>query len=97
YWLTIVGETWEHCEPIVAMARSSRHHDRITIMNRYVTDVEADAYFAAADVVVLPYRSSSQSGVLHLAMEYGLPVVATRVGGLAEAAAAYDGADVVEA
>jgi glycosyltransferase involved in cell wall biosynthesis len=96
YWLTIVGETWEHCERIVAMARSSRHADRITIVNRYVSDEEADAFFAGADVVVLPYRRSSQSGVLHMAMGYGMPVVATNVGGLAEAATAYDRAEIVE-
>ena len=97
YRLTIVGETWENCESIVEMARSSRHRDRITIVNRYVSDAEADAHFRAADVVVLPYRSSSQSGVLHMAMGYGLPVVATNVGGLAEAAAQYGGAELVEA
>ncbi|MEO5744910.1 MAG: glycosyltransferase [Terracoccus sp.] len=96
YWLTIVGETWEHCEPIVEMARSSRHPERVTIVNRYVSDEEADGFFRGADVVVLPYRSASQSGVLHMAMGYGLPVVVTRVGGLAEDAVGYDGGVVVE-
>jgi glycosyltransferase involved in cell wall biosynthesis len=97
YRLTVVGETWEGCEPIVEMARSSRHHQRVTVVNRYVSDEEADAFFRRADVVVLPYRSSSQSGVLHMAMGYGLPVVVTNVGGLADAAASYPGAEVVEA
>jgi glycosyltransferase involved in cell wall biosynthesis len=96
YRLTIVGETWENCEPIVQMARESRHADRITIVNRYVSDEEADGYFLNTDLVVLPYRKSSQSGVLHLAMGYGLPVVATNVGGLAEAAADYEGGELVE-
>ena len=36
----------------------------------------------AADAIVLPYRHIDQSGVLFLAMKYGLPVVATRVGSL---------------
>ena len=35
--------------------------------------------------VVCPYRQASQSGVVHLAYTHGRPVVATRVGGLAEA------------
>jgi glycosyltransferase involved in cell wall biosynthesis len=41
-------------------------------------------YFAAADVVALPYVRIYQSGVLHLAYTFGRPVVATRVGGLTE-------------
>jgi glycosyltransferase involved in cell wall biosynthesis len=50
------------------------------------------AAFAHADVVVLPYRRSSSSGPLHVAMSWGLPVVVTRVGGLPEAAEGYEGA-----
>src|SRR5439155_4970240 len=37
---------------------------------------------SAADGVVLPYRSATQSGVAQLAFAYGAPVVATNVGGL---------------
>ena len=48
----------------------------------YVPNEEVGTYFAAADVVVLPYAEASQSGVVTVASEFGLPVVATRVGGL---------------
>jgi glycosyltransferase involved in cell wall biosynthesis len=41
--------------------------------------------FAAADLVALPYRVASQSGVAHLAYGFGRPVVAYPVGGLTEA------------
>ena len=41
-------------------------------------------YFRAADVLVMPYRHISQSGVLFLALSLGVPVVATRVGALPE-------------
>ena len=50
----------------------------------YVPFSEVTGYFAAADVLVLPYRHVSQSGVLFLALAHGLPVVATRVGALPE-------------
>ncbi len=50
----------------------------------YVPFSEVIRYFAAADVLVLPYRHVSQSGVLFLALAQGLPVVATRVGALPE-------------
>ncbi|WP_423821308.1 glycosyltransferase family 4 protein [Salinisphaera sp. SPP-AMP-43] len=48
-------------------------------------DAETTAqYFAAADLVVLPYRAIDQSGVLMLALTYGSAVAATDVGGLGE-------------
>ncbi len=89
YWLTIVGETWEGWELPFERIAASPYRDRISVVNRYVSDAEVDEFFGGADAVVLPYRQSSQSGVLHIAMAYGLPVVATRVGGLAEALAGY--------
>jgi glycosyltransferase involved in cell wall biosynthesis len=95
YWLTIVGETWEGWTLPADLIARSRYRDRITFINRYVSDAEAAALFAGADAVVLPYRRSSASGPLHLAMSYGLPVVVTRVGGLPEAVADYAGAVLV--
>lgn len=93
--LVIVGESWEGwTAPLEAIA-ASPHRDRITLVDRYVDDAEVTAHFAAADAVVLPYRRSSSSGPLHIAMSSGLPVVVTSVGGLVEAAADYAGASLV--
>jgi glycosyltransferase involved in cell wall biosynthesis len=50
----------------------------------YLGEAEISAAFAAADVAVLPYRHIDQSGVLLLALSLGVPVLTTRVGGLAE-------------
>jgi len=96
YWLTVVGETWEGWTKPAEAIRRSRHRERITFVNRYVTDEEVEAVFRGADLVVLPYRRSSQSGPLHLALGFGLPVVVTRVGGLVEAVEAYAGAVLVD-
>ena len=96
FWLTVVGETWEgHTLPADLIAASPRR-DRISFVNRYVQDHEVDAFFRGADVVVLPYHRSSMSGPLQVAMNYGLPLVVTRVGGLVEAVAGYGGAVLVE-
>ncbi|WP_128379376.1 glycosyltransferase [Streptomyces cavernae] len=92
YRLTIVGEPWEgYALPAEAVA-ASRYRDRITFVDRYVTDSEVAAYFAAADALVLPYRRCSSSGPLHIAMSHGLPVAVPAVGGLVEAATGYTGA-----
>jgi glycosyltransferase involved in cell wall biosynthesis len=50
----------------------------------YVPFADVPRYFAAADVLVLPYRHVSQSGVLYAALALGVPVVATRVGAFPE-------------
>jgi glycosyltransferase involved in cell wall biosynthesis len=91
FWLTVVGETWEGWTLPAEMIRSSRYRDRITFVNRYVHDRELDAHLRGADAVILPYRRSSLSGPLHVAMGYGLPIVISDVGGNAEAANGYEG------
>ncbi|WP_436527322.1 glycosyltransferase [Actinoplanes sp. HUAS TT8] len=91
YQLTVVGETWEGWTLPADLIAASPARDRITFVNRYVPDAEVNEYFAAADAVVLPYRRSSASGPLHIAMSHGLPVVVTSVGGLVEAAGPYPG------
>lgn len=95
YWLTIVGETWEGWTMPANLVEQSRYRDRITFVNRYVSDEEVTHIFAGADAVVMPYHRASTSGALHIAMSCGLPVVVTSVGGLIEAVADYDGAILV--
>lgn len=90
--LTIAGECWEGTQPMIDAIRTGPGRDRITIIDRYITDTEVDDLFRVADVVVLPYHRSSQSGPLHVAMGYGLPIVVTDVGGLTEAVSDYPGA-----
>lgn len=50
----------------------------------FVPDNEVADYYAAADVVALPYRRIYQSGVILLAMSYGKAVVASDLPGMSE-------------
>ncbi|GAA1893476.1 glycosyltransferase [Lapillicoccus jejuensis] len=93
--LTVVGETWEGWTRPTRMLAGGRHRDRVEVVNEYVTDEAAGAYFAAADAVVLPYRRGSASGPLQIAMSRGLHVVLYAVGGLVEAVRDYPGARLV--
>jgi glycosyltransferase involved in cell wall biosynthesis len=95
FWLTVVGETWEGYTKPIEMIEASRRRERITLVNRYVTDAELDGYMRGADAVVLPYTRSSLSGPLHVAMGYGVPIVMTDTGGNSEAAAGYGGITLV--
>ena len=90
--LTVVGETWENWTLPSELIASSRYSDRITFVNRYVSDAELAHFLADADGIALPYHRSSASGPLHTAMSLGLPVIVTTVGGLPEAASGYEGA-----
>ena len=58
----------------------------VRLVPRFVTDDELPAYFARADLVVLPYREIEQSGVLFTALAFGKPLLVSDVGGFAELA-----------
>ena len=61
------------------------HPDRFAVTDRRLSEAETSVLFREAWVVVLPYLEASQSAVAAIAMAYGVPVVATSVGGLPEA------------
>lgn len=54
----------------------------IMIYDGYTPDREVEKYFAACDMVVLPYESATQSGIVQIAYGFGKPVTVTNVGGL---------------
>lgn len=58
--------------------------DDIVVLTSYVPEDDVAGWFKAAAGVVLPYRRTEQSGVASLANAFGVPVLASRVGGLAE-------------
>jgi len=85
-WLLVVaGEPWEGLGPAL---RQHIHElgieDLVQLRLGWVPEAHVPLLLAAADLVVLPYRSGSQSAVAPLALAAGLPVLSTRVGGLAE-------------
>ncbi|HEV7528680.1 MAG TPA: glycosyltransferase family 4 protein [Solirubrobacteraceae bacterium] len=58
----------------------------VRLVPRFVADAELPAYFARADLVVLPYREIEQSGVLFTALAFGKALLVSDVGGFAELA-----------
>ena len=88
--LTIAGEVWENY-PIASHIDST-----IRFIPRYLTDEEVIEEFNRADVLVLPYLRASQSGAAHIAISYGLPIIATAVGGLKESLDKYKGTTFVK-
>lgn len=56
--------------------------NQIKIYGGYIPDKEVEKFFAASDLVVLPYISATQSGIVQIAYGFEKPVVVTNVGGL---------------
>ncbi len=80
--LVVAGQFFEDPAPYREMITRSGISDKVTLHEGYVPAERTGLYFAAADAVVLPYRSATQSGVVQLAGGYGLPVIVTPAGEL---------------
>ena len=82
--LLVVGEFYEGREECLGLIRSHDLSTSVRLVDRYVPNEEVALYFSAADLVVLPYISATQSGVVTIAYSFDRPVVTTTVGGLPE-------------
>lgn len=80
--LYVVGEFYEGKERYTDMLKNLGIERRVRIVDRYVANEEVEKYFAACDLVVLPYLSATQSAVVQIAYGFNKPVVVTSVGGL---------------
>lgn len=82
--LVVAGEFYDDADPYRRLAEQAGGAPAVRMMDHYLPDQEVEALFKAADVVVLPYRAATQSGVTHVAYALGVPVITTDVGGLSE-------------
>lgn len=80
--LWIVGEFGSDKEDYLQLIRELAIENRVQLRDSYTPDREVEQYFAAADLVVLPYTSATQSGIVQIAYGFTRPVVVTDVGGL---------------
>lgn len=83
--LRIVGKPYMDLEPLHQQARQMGVADRVTIEPRFVGDAEVGGIFAPGVVATFPYREIEASGVLSLAITFGRPILAARLGGFIEA------------
>lgn len=82
--LLVAGEFYADRAAYIERIERSGLADRVVLHDRFIPDDEVRFYFSAADFMVLPYRTATQSGVTQIAYRFGLPMVVTRVGGLPE-------------
>jgi len=82
--LMIVGEFYADEAGFRKMIEDRGVADQVLIHSGFVPDEQVNKYFSAADVVVLPYKSATQSGIVQLSYHFNKPCIVTDVGGLAE-------------
>ena len=86
YRLIVAGRTKggpdAYWEGIQRMMNAEDIRGRIIQRIEHIPDEDTELYFKAADVLALPYKQIFQSGVLFLAYNFGLPVIAADVGSL---------------
>ncbi|MEW9527115.1 glycosyltransferase family 4 protein [Microbispora sp. NPDC049125] len=83
--LTVAGEFWGGLEETKALMAELGLAGRVHLRPGYVAAGEVPGLFAEVDALVLPYRSATASQNVWLGHEHGVPVIATRVGALADA------------
>ena len=82
--LLIAGEFYENEDRYHQLIHEYQLNDRVILHTHFIPDHEAGIYLSAADVVVQPYKTATQSGVTPLAYHFEKPMIVTNVGGLPE-------------
>lgn len=82
--LIIAGEFYSDGTKYHAQAEQLGIEDSLVWRSEFVPDSEVRYFFGAADLVVQPYKSATQSGVTQIAYHFQKPMLVTRVGGLSE-------------
>ncbi len=82
--LIIAGEFYEHEDKYRAQITANGLDERVILRNEFIPDADLRKYFGAADLIVQPYKSATQSGVTQVAFHFEKPMLVTNVGGLGE-------------
>jgi len=82
--LLIVGRPNIPIKPLINLSKSLYIEKKITWDLRFISENEIQPIFNSCYLIVMPYRHIDQSGVLMSVINYGKPIVASRVGGFNE-------------
>jgi D-inositol-3-phosphate glycosyltransferase len=82
--LVVAGEFYEDEAKSRQFVEARGLREHVLFHPEYIPNDRVSLYFSAADVVVQPYVSATQSGVAQVAFHFGRPLIVTDVGGLAE-------------
>ena len=82
--LIVAGEFYAEEDKYREIVRENRLGEKVSMENKFIANEDVFKYFCAADLVVQPYKSATQSGVTQVAYHFNKPMVVTDVGALAQ-------------
>ena len=82
--LVIAGEFYEDKQPYLDLIKNYGIEKQVIIHGKFIANEDVKLYFSATDLVALPYRSATQSGVTQVSFHFEVPTLVTNVGGLGE-------------
>lgn len=82
--LIIAGEYYGDPSPYEQLISGNNLENRVHRFTDFIPTEEVRYYFSAADLVVQPYKSATNSGITQVAYHFEKPMVVTNVGGLPE-------------
>ncbi|MDR1865631.1 MAG: glycosyltransferase [Bacteroidales bacterium] len=82
--LLVAGEFYTSPSKYLKQMDELGIREDIILHDRFIRDEDVKYYFSAADIVVQPYKSATQSGVTQIAYQFETPMIVTCVGGLTE-------------
>jgi glycosyltransferase involved in cell wall biosynthesis len=80
--LLVAGEFYEDPNFYKELIQKYQLDDSLFLKTNFINDSEVKYYLCAADFVIQPYKSATQSGVTPLAYHFEKPMLVTNVGGL---------------
>ena len=82
--LIVAGEFYEDEKPYLETIGKYNLSNDIILHTHFILNEQVKDYFCAADLIVQPYKSATQSGVTQIGYHFEKPMLVTNVGGLAE-------------
>ncbi len=82
--LLVAGEFWGDKEGYMKQISENGISSHVKVVDEYIPDEKISLYLSAADVLVLPYVTATQSAILQTAFGFNKPVITTNVGSLAD-------------
>jgi len=82
--LVVAGEFYNNGAQYSELEKDLQLEGTIAWHTDFIPDDKVRDYFSAADLIVQPYKTATQSGVTQIAYHFERPMLVTNVGGLAE-------------
>lgn len=82
--LIIAGEFYTKPDPYLKLLADLNLNERVILHTDFIPNEKVNQYFSAADLVVQPYKSATQSGVTQIGYHFEKAMLVTNVGGLSE-------------